>query len=212
MVIYRHRETLDWIKRGYPKMGKHVRPQESMSQYSVEPQVPPNVMPQLFEQLGAVQRHLIGGSERGSMKSKYPEADVVEYWMHDDTENESRNTIWMGPGDGKSQDSAPWGYYVEPGKKLYPRGRVVIRSNRVTLYDEPNPYFHRKRPFVLMGLHSVPWQQYALSVVKPWMDHERCFEPDHVWTLTGYQEGFEPCSDGAEVRYSPGRFEADRRR
>ena len=170
MVIYRHRETLDWIKRAYTNMGKMVRPQESLSQYTVEPQVPPTVMPQLFEQLGAVQRHLIGGSERGSMKSKYPEADVVEFWMNDDTENTSRNTIWMGPGDGKSPNSAPWGYWVEPGKKLYPRGRLVIRSNKVTLYDEPNPYFHRKRPFVLMGLHSVPWQQYALSVVKPWMD------------------------------------------
>ena len=85
-------------------------------------------------------------------------------------ENESRNIIWMGPGDGKSANSAPWGYWVKPGEKMYPRGRLVIRSNKITLYDEPNPYYHRKRPFVLMGLHSVPWQQYALSVLKPWMD------------------------------------------
>jgi hypothetical protein len=170
MVIYRHRETLDWIKRAYPNMGKHVRPQEELSQYGVEPQVPPTVMPQLFERLGAVQRHLIGASEQSSVRSKYPEAEVNEFWMNDDSENESKNTVWMGPGDGKSPDSAPWGYWVKPGQKLYPRGRLVIRSNKVTLYDEPNPYYHRKRPFVLMGLHSVPWQQYALSVVKPWMD------------------------------------------
>ena len=170
MVIYRHRETLDWIKRAYPTMGKAVRPQESLSQYSIEPQVPPTVMPQLFEQLGAVQRHLIGGSERSNMRSKYPEAEVVEFWMNDASMNESRNTLWMGPGDGKSSKSAPWGYWVKPGDMLYPRGRLVIRSNKITLYDEPNPYYHRKRPFVLMGLHSVPWQQHAMSVVKPWLD------------------------------------------
>jgi hypothetical protein len=170
MVIYRHRETLDWIKRAYPKMGKMVRPQEEMSQYGVEPQVPPTVMPQLFEQMNSGWKRIMGGSDQSSVRSKYPEAEVCEFWMNDDCLNEGGKTIWMGPGDGKSPESAPWGYWVKPGEKLYPRGRLVIRSNKITLYDEPNPYFHRKRPFVLMGLHSVPWQQYALSVLKPWMD------------------------------------------
>jgi hypothetical protein len=170
MVIYRHRETLDWIKRAYPNMGKHVRPDEGISQYGVEQQASPLVMPQLFEQLGAVQRHLIGGSEQSRVRSRYPEAEVVEFWMIDDSTNDSQKTIWMGPGDGIGPNSAPWGYWVKPGERLYPRGRLVIRSNKVTLYDEPNPYYHRKRPFVLMGLHSVPWQQYAMNVLKPWMD------------------------------------------
>jgi hypothetical protein len=170
MVIYRHRETLDWIKRAYPKMGKMVKRQEDISSYGVEPQVPPDVMPKLYEQLNAGWKRIMGGSEQTSILSKYPEAEVCEFWMQDDSINDSRNTIWMGPGDGISTNSAPWGYWVEPGEKLYPRGRLVVRANKVTLYDEPNPYFHRKRPFVLMGLHSVPWQQYALSVIKPWID------------------------------------------
>jgi hypothetical protein len=164
MVIYRHRETLDWIKRAYPNMGRAVRPDEGISQYGVEPQVPPTVMPQLFEQLNSGWKKIMGGSEQSSVRSKYPEAEVAEFWMQDDSVNDSRNTIWMGP------EKAPWGYWVKPEEKLYPRGRLVIRSNKITLYDEPNPYYHRKRPFVLMGLHSVPWQQYALSVMKPWMD------------------------------------------
>jgi hypothetical protein len=170
MVIYRHRETLDWIKRAYPNMGRMVRPQEDMSSYGVESQVPPTVMPQLFEQLNSGWQRIMGGSERSSVRSKYPEAEVCEFHMNDDSENESRNEVWMGPGDGKSKDTAPWGYWVKPGQKLYPRGRLIIRSNKVTLYDEPNPYYHRKKPFVLMGLHAVPWQQYAMSVIKPWMD------------------------------------------
>ena len=114
----------------------------------------------------------------------------------------------MGPGDGKSTNSAPWGYWVKPGEKLYPRGRLVIRSNKVTLYDEPNPYYHRKRPFVLMGLHSVPWQQYALSVVKPWMDTNDVMNQIMSGLLLAREEGFEPGFDGTEVRYSPRCFEA----
>lgn len=164
LVIYRHTETLDWIKRAYPTMGGMVRPQDSLSQYTLEPQVPPTVMPQLFEMLAPQQRRLIGADETTTRRSKYPEAEVLEYWMNDDSVNESSNQIWMGP------KGAPWGYWVKPKQKMYPRGRLIIRSNRVTLYDEPNPYFHRKKPFVLMGLHSVPWQTYAMNVIKPWMD------------------------------------------
>jgi hypothetical protein len=72
----------------------------------------------------------------------------------------------MGP------EKAFWGYWVKPGQMLYPRGRVIVRSNAVTLYDEPNPYYHRKFPFALLGLYAVPWQKYAMSVLKPWMSQQ----------------------------------------
>jgi hypothetical protein len=49
---------------------------------------------------------------------------------------------------------------------------LIVRANGVTLWDEPNPYFHRKKPFALLGLYAVPWQQYALSVLSPWMKQQ----------------------------------------
>ena len=162
-LIYRRKRTLNWIKRAYPRMGKLVQPEDAISRYSVENQAPVTVMPRLFQNLSPGMKRLVGGSDRQNSPSIYPLAEVREYWMKDDSRNESRDTIWMGP------EKAPWGYWVKPGQKMYPRGRLVIRANRVTLYDEPNPYFHRQKPFIPLSLYGVPFQEYAMSVMKPWV-------------------------------------------
>jgi hypothetical protein len=161
--IYRRVRTLNWFKRAYPRMGKLVPPEEAKSKYTVDVQTPINVMPQLFENLSPAMKRMMGAGEKANGQSIYPKAECREYWMIDDTVNESRNTIWMGP------ERAAWGYWVKPGQKMYPRGRLIVRANKVILYDEPNPYYHRKKPFSLLGLYAVPWQNYAMSVISPWM-------------------------------------------
>jgi len=162
-VIYRKDRTLNWIKRAYPTMGKYVHADTMKSTYTMNMGAPPTVMPQLFEALSPGAKRMLGADDRHGIQSVYPKAEVVEYWMKDDAINDSPNTIWMGPA------GAAWGYWVKPKQKMYPRGRLIIRANRITLYDEPNPYFHRQKPFVPLALYDVPWQQYAMSVVSPWM-------------------------------------------
>lgn len=164
--IYRRVRTLNWIKRAYPRMGKLVQPEESKSKYTVDVQAPVTVMPQLFQSLSPGMKRMMGASEKTNIQSCFPKAEVREFWMKDDSENDTRNKIWMGP------EGAAWGYWVMPGKKLYPRGRLIVRANGVTLYDEPNPYFHRRKPFVPLALYDVPWQQYAMSVLSPWMKQQ----------------------------------------
>jgi hypothetical protein len=162
-LIYERVRTIAWIKRAYPTMGKLVQPEDAVSRFSIDTQAPVTVMPSLFQNLSPGMKRLVGGGEKTTIPSIYPKAKVREYWMKDDTLNESGNTIWMGP------EKSSWGYWVKPGQKLYPRGRLIIRSNRVTLYDEPNPYFHRQKPFIPLSLYGVPWQEYAMSVMKPWV-------------------------------------------
>lgn len=163
MLIYRKVRTLNWIKRRYPKMGQLVRPDTSRSRFSVDVQAPPIFAPELFQQLSPQAKRLVGGGDTSSAWSAYPKAEVVEYHMKDDTENESSNPIWMGP------EGSSWGYWVKPGQRLYPRGRLIVRANGVTLWDEPNAMFHRKKPFVKMALYDVPFQDYAMSVISPWV-------------------------------------------
>lgn len=166
-VIYRKVRTLEWIRRAYPRMGAYVQPEEAKSKYTVDVQAPVSVMPQLFQTLSPAAKRLIGsGHEKSMIQSIYPKAEVQEFWKKDSIVNESPNTIWMGP------EKAPWGYWVKPGQMLYPRGRLIVRANGVTLWDEPNPYFHRKKPFALLGLYQVPWQMYAMSVLTPWMKQQ----------------------------------------
>lgn len=166
-VIYRKMRTLDWIKRAYPTMGKYVEPEMEKSKYSIDVQSPHGgVQPQFYPPLSAGMKRLLGMPEKQSIESVYPSAEVQEFWRNDDAINESGREKLMGP------PTAGWSYIVKPGQKLYPRGRVFVRSNGVILYDQPNPYFHRKKPFSVLALYGVPWQQYAMSVVQPWMKQQ----------------------------------------
>jgi hypothetical protein len=165
-TIYRRYRTLDWIRRAYPRMGKLVEAEDSKSKYTINSQAPVTVMPTLYQNLSPAAKRLMGGSDKTSTQSAYPRAEVREFWKKDDSINESPNRVRVGPA------GAAWSYIVEPGKRLYPRGRLIIQANNVILYDEPNPYYHRMKPFALMGLYAVPWQQYALSVAAPWMKQQ----------------------------------------
>ena len=166
LVCYRRVRTLNWIKRAYPRMGVMVRPEEQKSKYTVDVQSPITVMPQLFQNLSPAAKRMMGASEKTTTDSVFPKAEVREFWMKDDTVNESRNIIKMGP------EGSLYAYLVKPGQKMYPRGRVIVRANGVTLWDEPSPYFHRKFPFSILGLLEVPWQTYAMSVISPWMKQQ----------------------------------------
>lgn len=164
--IYSRSRTLDWIKRAYPNMGKYVTAETQVGKYTATAGSGVNVAPQFYQPLSGGMKRLLGISSEAPQESLFPKAWVREFWMQDDSINESRNTVLMGPKDQR------WSYRVLPGEKLYPRGRLLVRANGITLYDEPIPYYHRKKPFALMGLYEVPWQEYAMSVVKPWMSQQ----------------------------------------
>lgn len=168
MVVYRRMRTIQWIRRAYPRMGLAVKPEEKSPKYTVDSESSVNFQPNTFYPvLSGGMRRLMGMPiNNNTTQSVFPKAEVREFWMKDPSINESRNNVWMGPRD------QAWGYWVKPGQMLYPRGRLIVRSNGITLYDEPNPYFHRKFPFSILGLYAVPWQQYALSVVSPWMKQQ----------------------------------------
>jgi hypothetical protein len=168
MVIYRRMRTIQWIRRAYPRMGLMVKPEEKSPKYTVDNQSSVNVSPNTFYPvLSGGMRRLMGMPvNNNTVESVYPKAEVREFWMKDASVNETKNNIWMGPRD------QAWGYWVKPGEMFYPRGRLIVRANGVTLYDEPNCYYHRKFPFSLLGLYAVPWQQYAMSVVNPWIKQQ----------------------------------------
>lgn len=196
-VIYRRVRTLAWIKRAFPRMGHLVKPEEAKSKYTVDVQSPVTVMPQLFQTLSPAMKRMMGASDKNSLQSVYPKAEVREYWKKDDSVNTSGNRILMGP---KGQ---AWSYVVEPGQKMYPRGRLIIRSNGVTLYDEPNPYFHRKFPFAQLGLYSVPWQQYAMSVMSPWMKQQDILNQIMAGVLQCVKKAVNPALMASKTAINP---------
>lgn len=147
-------------------------------------------------------KRLLGAADRATYTSVFPKAEIQEFWRNDGSINESRERVWMGP------QGAPWGYWVDPGKKLYPRGRVFIRSNGIIMYDQPNPYFHRKKPFSVLALYGVPWQQYAMSVVSPWMKQQDILNQIMAGLLQTVKKAVNPALMAAKSAINPAAMKA----
>lgn len=201
-VIYRKNRTLDWIKRAYPTMGKYVEPEVAKSKYTIDVQAPAGVQPQFFPPMSPGMKRLMGIGEKETYESVYPAAEVQEFWRNDDSENTSGQAKRMGPA---SQD---WSYIVEPGKKLYPRGRIFVRANGIILYDQPSPYFHRRKPFCLLELYGVPWQQYAMSVVQPWMKQQDILNQMMSGILQTIKKAINPALMASKTAINPAAMKA----
>jgi hypothetical protein len=145
--------------------------------------------------------------------------DLVLYRAHfrDRTRNLTSKSIVMGtPGTG-------WAYVVEPNAPLYPRGRLVVCTDDVIVYDGPNTYGHGLFPVCRLRLWSVPWQLLGIplfndllplqdaindtvndirSGIQQWMD------PDIVYNRNAVSEAtmrtMDPRRPGKKVKVNPG--------
>lgn len=79
---------------------------------------------------------------------------IVTYrtYLKDRTRNLTGKPIPMGtPGTN-------WAYVVQPDEPMYPRGRLIVSTDDLVLYDGPNTYWHGMFPVCRLRLWSVPWQ------------------------------------------------------
>lgn len=95
----------------------------------------------------------------GQRKVRTDDITLYRTYFRDPTVNASGEDISMGtPGTA-------WHYTVRPGRPLYPRGRLVVATEYVRLYDGPNPYWHGMFPAVKLTLDPWPWLFGGLSLV-----------------------------------------------
>ncbi len=87
-----------------------------------------------------------------------PTLDLYRAFLKDASINTSDRSILMGkPG-------ANWSYTVAPNEPLYPRGRLIVSTEGVLLYDGPNPYWHGQFPLARLKFFSLPWQFLGMPV------------------------------------------------
>ncbi len=99
----------------------------------------------------------------------YPMNMKKEFWLNDSSKNDRSVTVTVGPADDKGNPRTNWAYRVEPGELLYPRGRVIVTSGGVVLDDQPNPYWHAKKPFPVYRPLRVPWKMSGSVSMRSWM-------------------------------------------
>lgn len=92
------------------------------------------------------------GTAATTKKARSGALVLYRAYFRDRTRNMTTQPIPMGsPGTN-------WAYLVAPGDPLYPRGRLVVATDDVLIYDGPNTYWHGMFPFCRLKLWSVPWQ------------------------------------------------------
>jgi hypothetical protein len=147
--------------------------------------------------------------------SVYPMCMLKEYWLRDNSVNESSRTVTVG------NDAYNWAYQVEPGEFLYPRGRVIVTAGGVVLEDSPNPYWHAKFPFSTFRPFRVPWQMSGTPVCRSWIQMNQvintlmggmldCIRSINEPTLIGPKGAFpsadwdalDPGAPGGKIKYA----------
>lgn len=82
-------------------------------------------------------------------------------YLKDRAFNASPKRVLVGP------PGQAWSYFVEPGEKLYPSGRLVLWTEFGVLYDGPNPYWSGKLgmfPVRRLKLDPWPWSFFGLPL------------------------------------------------
>jgi hypothetical protein len=103
-------------------------------------------------------RQKLGVKSSAGSDNPYPSAVQREFWLNDDQINDKSFTVTVGPALANGEPAVNLAYRVEPGEKLYPRGRVIATAGGAVLEDQCNPYWHAKKPFPVYRPLRLPWQ------------------------------------------------------
>jgi hypothetical protein len=155
-VIYQTVQPLGFFKRKFPKRGYLVTADSNYSKFSSVPDRPGHMSSMLYDSLSPAMKRVVGNPIK-TQNSTYPEALYREFWIQDYTYNTSNATVKMG------RQGTNWCYDVLPGKRFYPRGRLLMMGGEHIMDDVPNPYWHGKYPFGMLRMNAVPWQILGLS-------------------------------------------------
>jgi hypothetical protein len=88
-----------------------------------------------------------------------PKVGLYRCFLHDAQINLNTKPVLMGPPDSNTS------YLVEPGKPLYPRGRLIVATEKAITYDGPNPFWHGMFPVLRLKLDPWPWSFFGLPLI-----------------------------------------------
>jgi hypothetical protein len=102
----------------------------------------------------------LDGLSRAKSGPQLPASGIQTYnaYFKDQSINKSQNAVLVGP------PGANYSYLVQPGKPLYPRGRLVVATENDVFYDGPNPYWHGMFPVARFSPDPWPWSFFGIPI------------------------------------------------
>lgn len=160
VCIARRVVTMPWLIRRYGDVAKQVQPDARFSDFSGEVIKPARFTKSSWAGLSKPLQNLLG-TKQEAVRSKFPRVMLKEFWLKDDKVWNGKESIVVG------NPLCNWSYIVEPGMKLYPRGRLIIVAGDKVLEDTCNPYWHGRFPFSMYRAFRVPWKLHGMSPMEP---------------------------------------------
>jgi hypothetical protein len=201
VIITRRLVTQQWLIRRFGNVAKACRPDMEFSQLPGRDSRPSRLTPNSWQRLSPQLRKLMGKREQSAM-SKYPKLMLKDFWMKDDTILQGSVSQFVGRKDSN------WGYWVEPGMPLYPRGRVIMTAGGKVLEDTCNPFWHAMHPFALYRPFRVPWQLEGLSVMEPIVAMQNIINRINGGVMDTIQSSIEPTIMGPRAAFSQGGWDS----
>src|SRR5277367_5484841 len=200
--IYHHVVTVEHLLRTYGETARRVRPDPQYADLSnSEVLKPKHITKESWSRMGTVFRQLVGDPAEVA-DAQYQMAMLKEFWLRDDSINESSEPVWV------PNNKYTWSYLVQPGGKLYPRGRVIVTAGGCVLVDSPNPYFHAKFPFASFRPFRVPWKISGMPPMKSVMQMNTIINRINGGILDNINQIIEPSIIGPKSAMSPADWEA----
>jgi hypothetical protein len=144
-VVIKSVETANYLQMKYPEKAEHIKADKDVSLQSTRNTAFGRAMHSV---ISPAMRALRQDSKKG--KFNIPGLEVFTVYLHDFTKNQSDAAVQVGYGP--KGERYTWSYTVEPGEPLYPRGRTIICTRDIVLYDGPNVYWHGQFPVVKMPM------------------------------------------------------------
>jgi hypothetical protein len=163
--------TKDYLVRKFGKTALRVQCDLEYSPGSLQGNFkrPPNISKDSWSRMGNALRTSLGiKSNPQADDTPYPMTMQKEFWLRDNSVNESSTTVTVGPCDPKGEPTVNWAYRVEPGEALYPRGRVIVQAGGCVLEDQPNPYWDAQFPFPVFRPFRLPWKSSGHPQMRSW--------------------------------------------
>jgi hypothetical protein len=155
-VIVRRERPTNYLRTKYPQHASAIRPDRDMALANVaDQQAQSAFMSKLGMSSSFMQNMWASLGGRPAAHMNIPTTDTFTIYVHDDSINESGRRVWVGEGTPEKHPN--WSYWVEPGEKLYPRGRAISFTRTVVLRDGPSIYWHGLFPLFKLTLDPWPW-------------------------------------------------------
>jgi len=208
-IIYYHAVTKDHLIRRFGKTAERVECDADFgSALSGNFNRPSSISAASWAGMSQTLRKKLGVRSSAGSDNPYPIALLKEYWLNDDSTNDRSYTVTVGPSDSSGEPLVNWAYRVEPGERLYPRGRVMCTAGGALLEDQCNPYWHARKPFPVYRPYRLPWKMSGDSSVRSWVQMNQVINKILGGSLDSLYSINEPTLIGPKGAFPKGDWES----